>query len=113
VGHKVTWACPKCGAHPDTHGKGGYQACLSPQVRPGADSCSGFLCECHDDSPGHGESIDKQCLEARCYHCGWCGEFPQRPFTTKDLPQWAKTAWAAGWRPPPDWLPPGWHLPRK
>lgn len=64
----------------------------------------GFICECADDGDDnvHGESFDKQCSNAVCYHCDWRGTFPVPP---KAWPKWAKDAAAAGWTPPEGWSP--------
>ena len=101
---KVKWACPKCGAGPNRHGKGGASACA--EVGLGFSSwtaCHGFLCECTAETEkNHGTSQDDPCSAAACYHCGWSGTFPLPPFQLKG---WAKTAWDEGWRPPAGWQP--------
>jgi hypothetical protein len=97
---RIRWACPKCGANADRHGKG---VCLNSE--PGA--CAGFLCECDDPytALAHGESHDDPCENAYCYHCGWGGTFPVPLFDPKKLTGWAKTALANGWKPPTGWTP--------
>lgn len=90
---RVKWTCPRCGAPPNGHGKGGYDVCKSDD---GAD-CSGFLCGCGFDECG---TYEVPCVEATCYHCGWKGAFPESP--KKALP-WEKKALAAGWTPPRSW----------
>lgn len=97
---KTKWACPKCGADANAHGKGGADKCRKNQY---GRECQGFLCECESDaSEDHGESHEDPCPEANCYHCGWGGQFPMKPLKLKG---WAKTAWDAGWRPPAGWTP--------
>lgn len=92
----MKWACPKCGAEPDKHGKG---ACCAASVGP---CCDGFLCDCDDDgtTPDHGETHAHPCPSAKCYHCGWEGKFP-RP--SRNMKAWEKAALAAGWTPPSGW----------
>ena len=98
---RVNWACPRCGAEPGDHGKGGRDKCAQE-----AKACEGFLCECDDDGgPGHGESYADPCPNANCYHCDWGGTFPPPPFSVSKLPSWAKKAWAEGWLPPAGWQP--------
>jgi hypothetical protein len=98
----IVWKCPKCGAKPDEHGKGGRDRCKYTGGGPGG--CVGFLCECEDEErnsmKGHGDSFDNRCLEANCYHCGWGGEFPP---VLRKLKPWEKLALAAGWKPPAGW----------
>jgi hypothetical protein len=98
---KVKWACPKCGADANGHGRGGYEKCLEHRgFRRGedTDSCNGFLCECDGDTgEHHGESFDDPCYEARCHHCGFIGTFPVKP---KGLLPWEKKALEAGWGMP-------------
>lgn len=91
------WACPKCGADANKHGKGGGEKCKD---RFGTmRECSGFICECDDEMnmDDHGESFATPCTNAVCYHCGWEGTFPIPP---KGLEPWEKKALAAGWAPP-------------
>lgn len=98
--------CPKCGATPSKHGKGGEDACVELNGRRSVD-CTGILCECFQDAelvrrsdePDHGESFTNPCEHANCYHCGWCGTLPAKP---KGLAPWEKKALEAGWSPPPD-----------
>jgi len=98
---KIKWACPKCGAEPGKHGKGGDSKCEYTQG--GGGGCCGFLCECDgDDTPEHGSSYADPCGNAVCYHCGWYGVFPKLP---GKLPAWAKKALAEGWTPPDGWTP--------
>ena len=99
---KVPWACPKCGAKANKHGKGGASAC---QYNGEGPDCCGFLCECMTDDPGHGDTADNPCPEANCYHCGWGGTFPVPTFDAKKLKGWAKQAYDAGWKPPAGWKP--------
>ena len=111
---KIKWACPKCGAEPEKHGRGGIDECIERTATE--KSCQGFLCECGwgEDDDGtvapnervdHGETQDNPCTNAVCYHCGWDGIFPPPPVDVKKLKGWAKTAWDAGWRPPTGWKP--------
>lgn len=91
----VEWACPKCGATPDSHGNGGVDKC-----RDNPTGCGGFVCECdYEDfiDLSHGLSHADPCHLAHCYHCGWGGTFPQKP---KGLQAWEKKALEAGWTPP-------------
>lgn len=86
----IPWACPKCGAKPDHHGKGGADACLEEST-----ICQGLICECEDEGgDDHGETFAEPCRHANCYHCGWGGTVPQRP---KGLQAWEKKAPEAGW----------------
>lgn len=87
---RVKWACPRCGAPANKHGKGGAAECKAPYAE-----CTGFLCQCDGTGRYHGLSLDEQCAYALCDHCGWWGEFPECP----PLKGWQKTAWDAGWRP--------------
>lgn len=100
---KIKWACPKCGAPANKHGKGGYSKCRDQSMDSG---CNGFLCECEDDSdyddPDHGTTFSNPCPNANCYHCGFGGVFPKAPAKT---PAWAKKALAEGWTPPEGWTP--------
>lgn len=90
---KVKWACPKCGAEANGHGKG---KCKGYGVH-----CDGFLCLCDDDGDTeHGESSAKACSNAVCHHCGWNGTFP-RP--ARKLLAWEKKAIEEGWTPPAGW----------
>lgn len=90
----IEFKCPKCGAKPDEHGKGGQDKCRSYR-----DQCSGFICECEDDdgSENHGQSFEDICTTALCHHCGWHGKFPVKP---KGLSPWEKKALDEGWVPP-------------
>jgi hypothetical protein len=95
---KVTfkWACPKCGADANKHGKGGVEKCTDRIS--GTQQCLGFICECENDTEdSHGTTVDDPCREANCYHCGWGGTFPVMP---KGLQAWEKKALEAGWSPP-------------
>lgn len=85
------WKCPDCGARVNQHGKG---ECTSR-----TETGCGFFCECGDDGEDgeHGVTLQKICHEARCYHCGWEGSYPQMP---KKLQAWEKAALKAGWTPP-------------
>ena len=95
----MKWACPKCGAAANEHGKGGAGDCKD--WRPGRSYCNGFLCECDGDTgTTHGESLAEPCPDARCYHCNWAGEFPKPPAKAQ---AWEKKALAAGWTPPKGW----------
>ena len=92
---EIPWACPKCQAPANKHGKGGADCCRGHH---GSSGCSGFICECDDEGDGgHGASFDNVCSEAHCYHCGWSGTFPVKP---KGLEAWEKKALEAGWQPP-------------
>jgi len=97
----ITWACPKCGATPDEHGKGGRDSCeyLDNVLSSGQKNCGGFICECDEDGSDdeHGTSFEHPCTNAVCYHCGWNGKFPKKP---KGLHAWEKKALDAGWIPP-------------
>lgn len=95
---KVEWLCPKCGAAPNTHGKGGPSKCNDNSQL----GCMGFLCECDDEEEDetHGTSFTSPCPQAHCYHCGWEGKFPPLPKKAKN---WEKQALQAGWTPPPGW----------
>ncbi len=89
----IKWACPKCGAEANEHGKGGLEKCQS-----NSHSCMGFICECEEETDeAHGTTFDDPCREANCYHCGWGGTFPIKP---KGLQAWEKKALDAGWTPP-------------
>lgn len=78
----MNWKCPKCGATPDSHGKGKCE-----YTQGGSGSCYGFVCECDNDRC---EATDSDpCPAANCYHCGWGGTFPPPPIKLKG---WAKTA---------------------
>jgi len=89
----IIWACPKCKAQANEHGKGSCE---------GRDYfCLGFICECEgDQEPDHGGTYSNPCPNANCYHCGWGGKFPKPP--GKILP-WEKKALEAGWTPPAGW----------
>ena len=70
---KIAWACPKCGATIDEHGRG------ECEVRH-IDRCGGFICECEgDQDESHGDSQENPCSHAYCNHCGWGGRFPPKP----------------------------------
>ena len=97
----MKWACPKCGAPSNGHGKGGGGSCINGR----GTTCEGFVCECPSDGSGTHGTHEDPCLEANCYHCGWGGEFPPPGFDPKKLKGWAKTAFAAGWKPPIGWTP--------
>jgi hypothetical protein len=91
---RIDWACPKCGAKPSEHGKGGETKCRDRY-------CEGFICECDgDQADAHGELLSDVCEQANCHHCGWGGKFPRPPRSA--LP-WEKKALAAGWSPPDGW----------
>lgn len=99
---KVKWACPRCGADANEHGKGGEERCKQDaRLRnAGASPCEGFLCLCDGDEAGasdHGENYANPCTEAHCYHCEWGGTFPAQP---KGLEAWEKKALEAGWSMP-------------
>ena len=94
----MKWECPECKAPPNKHGKGGSDKCGMSGY---GDDCQGFICECDNNEKDHGESQDKLCLDARCYHCGWGGRFPPLP---KKLKPFEKLALAAGWTPPKGWV---------
>ena len=98
---KVKWACPKCQATPNKHGKGGADKCADPDTHG---TCMGFICEC-DSNEEHGDTPENPCPNAVCYHCGWFGEFPVPSFDSSKLKGWAKKAYEAGWRPPVGWKP--------
>lgn len=90
------FACPKCGATPERHGKG---ECLSRNTK----TCVGFICECSDDGTvDHGETLANPCREANCYHCEWGGTVPAMP---AKWPAWAKKAAEEGWTAPDGWMP--------
>lgn len=90
----IPWACPKCGAPANNHGKGNRERCRAR----GLSDCPGFLCECDGDTDDHhGEQYADPCPEAKCHHCGWSGTFPMPP---KKAAPWEKKALAAGWTPP-------------
>lgn len=93
---RIKWACPKCGATPDEHGKGGIAKCENPAFEGAG---YGFLCDCDGmTSKVHGETLTDRCESASCGHCGWSGTFPPLP---KKLAAWEKKALEAGWTPPP------------
>lgn len=99
---KPEWKCPKCSAPHGKHGNGGGAKCQARTTR----MCGGFYCDCdYETADGHGESHADPCQMATCDHCGWMGTFPIPLFDEKKLKGWAKTAWAAGWRPPEWWTP--------
>ena len=105
----IKWQCPQCKAIPNTHGR-------TPECKQGLQQvgCSGFTCNCwahnlenaETEAQDHGRVITNPCHHAECAHCGWSGTFPY-VFDQKTLPGWAKTAWAAGWKPPEGWAPSG------
>ena len=104
------WACPRCGAKANKHGKPA-NACKDSRTLTG---CTGFICECDSvfdaeltaaEMKAHGESAEAACPNAECYHCGWSGTFPARAFDPAKLKGWAKQAYEAGWRPPAGWSP--------
>lgn len=65
--------CPKCGAKPGEHGKGGPEACHETS----REQCQGVICECADEGvKTHGEVASDPCPSANCYHCGWGGTLP-------------------------------------
>lgn len=99
---KVEWLCPKCGATPNAHGKGGPSKCEDRLKLLGGLGCLGFLCECDEgaEDEDHGVLFSHPCLQAVCYHCGWEGRFPPLP---KKAKAWEKQALQAGWTPPPGW----------
>lgn len=89
----MKWACPKCGAGPNKHGKGTSEICDRTRRE-----CNGFLCECPEDTArAHGTTLADVCKAANCHHCGWGGWFPKAP---RKLKPWEKTALAEGWTPP-------------
>ncbi len=76
----MKWACPKCGAEANGHGKGGAEKCREH----GSGGCSGFICECENESDEkHGAMLKTPCPEAHCYHCGWGGTFPTKAHLKK------------------------------
>lgn len=92
--------CPKCGASPHEHGRGGIEKCVNPIEHY---ACEGLICDCdsrdfpRSDEPDHGTTLENPCTEAHCYHCGWSGTHPKAP---KGLQAWEKKALAAGWKMP-------------
>jgi hypothetical protein len=99
---KLEFKCPKCGASPHKHGKGGKDECT---YRGSSSLCDGLICDCDPDQcpaselADHGQSFNNPCEEAHCYHCGWGGTIPTAP---KGLQAWEKKALVAGWTPPSD-----------
>lgn len=92
---QIEWACPKCAAPANNHGKG---ECRDRFAR-GSD-CPGFICECDDEKSeqaDHGTTFTNVCSNAVCYHCDWSGDFPVKP---RGLASWEKKALDAGWSPP-------------
>jgi hypothetical protein len=88
---KFKWACPKCGAKANGHGKGGQKHCRGRW----SSECSGFICECeHETGKDHGLTLEDPCTNAYCYHCGEGCTFPKAP---KGLQSWEKKALEAGW----------------
>jgi hypothetical protein len=79
---KVEFRCPKCGAAPHKHGKGGNDSCKYGD-RSGA--CEGLLCDCdpeefpESEEKDHGTTFGNPCRNANCYHCNWGGVFPPKP----------------------------------
>ena len=93
---RLEWLCPRCKASANAHGAGGEEKCDSLRYESG--SCSGFICECADDTPeSHGVTFVDPCENANCYHCGWSGTFPVKP---KGLQVWERKALEAGWSMP-------------
>lgn len=93
------FACPKCGAEPHKHGKGGVYEC----EHRNNSGCEGVICECdapESEDSDHGQSHANPCHNANCYHCGWHGRLPPLP---KKAQAWEKKALAAGWTPPAGW----------
>lgn len=66
----IKWECPDCAAPFDDHGKG---ECKDSS---GSSKCGGFICDCDEDSDDNHGTDEQPCPNARCYHCGWMGEFP-------------------------------------
>lgn len=101
----VPFKCPRCGAPPHKHGKGGSENCKYGGT---GKECEGLICECDpQDYPAsekadHGMCHDNACPEANCYHCGFGGTVPEMP---KKMPAWTKEALKAGWVPPKGWKP--------
>lgn len=105
---RVEWACPKCGAKANEHGKGGAGRCRDT-LDDSAQACRGFLCQCEDAgiddadtaAEDHGCTFANPCTNAVCYHCEFGmengGRFPVRP---KGLQAWEQKALDAGWAPP-------------
>lgn len=92
---EIKWACPKCGADANKHGKGGKEKCLDNRRD---DECCGLLCECDGDTDEkHGSNFEDPCTNAFCHHCEWSGVFPVKP---KGLLPFEKKALEAGWSPP-------------
>jgi hypothetical protein len=99
----IPWACPKCGAEANKHGRGGREACKDRLIS--SHGCEGFMCECWEDDsaenqgdgPDHGQSFGDPCKNAHCFHCGWHGVFPVKP---RGLSAWEKKALDAGWTMP-------------
>jgi len=102
---RFEFECPKCGATPGKHGKGGDGKCKAHGHLYGHSStCGGIVCNCDFDAPGydepdHGETHTLPC-SARCYHRDWEGRLPQLP---KKMQEWEKRALASGWTPPDGW----------
>lgn len=100
----IEYACPKCGAKPNSH-QGAIRTLVKID-RCTPSSCLGFICECDSkesyDNPEHGTSYAHVCEFATCYHCGWSGIFPA---PKKTWPKWTKEALKAGWTPPEGWAP--------
>lgn len=97
---KFDFVCPKCGATPHKHGKGGVEKCID---RHAQQACEGLICECDPqefsdcENEDHGQTFVNMCTQANCYHCGWGGTVPKKP---KGLQAWEKKALDAGWSPP-------------
>ncbi len=91
--------CPKCGAVPHKHGKGGADRCNEGSYS----DCEGLICECdseecpRSEEEDHGLALSNPCTNANCYHCGWGGTVPLKP---KGLLPWEKKALEAGWTMP-------------
>ena len=67
----MTWKCPDCSAPANKHGKG---ECALGVAKTGM--CSGMICDCDQDTDKIHGTAKEPCPNARCYHCGWAGEFP-------------------------------------
>lgn len=97
---QIEWACPRCAAPPNKHGRG---ECKDRFAR--GSSCPGFICECdssledfeRSEREDHGLVFTNLCPTAHCFHCGWSGDFPVKP---RGLASWEKKALDAGWSPP-------------
>ena len=100
-GTQIKWACPECGMdHTGKHKISLKKPECKDGLRP-VKGCGGFVCECEDSTPkDHGDSLEKPCPYAVCYHCGYAGQFPPLP---RKLTGWEKKAAEAGWTPPGGW----------